>query len=157
MNEWYTNYLPHLFGFIVILLLCLPSLVLKKWTGKFDAHQALVAEDVTRALVWQAVEEERTYTAIPETRLSSLIQMHNKSTFIQKRERYTRFETTFGIRIELKTGDFVEITQAAQNIDIYRTRPKKPNILYWASGEFDAFVAAVGRGTTAELTKESEA
>lgn len=144
MSQWYTNYLPHLVGFIAILLLSVPSLILKKWTGKFDLHQHIQVDDVQRVLYCERTDSlAQACCTLSGQTSDAIILRFNEATFLQKRTHYRRPEALKHIRVELKNGETIEISSAKEYIDILRKKPAKAEIFYWAKGDFQTFIHTI--------------
>jgi hypothetical protein len=129
MSDLYSNWIPHLFGLIMILLLCLPTFYLDRIALRFQTHRLIHPKRV-RSIQYHTPTGES--ISLPQEQFKNLINWYNQSTFIQRRPSSESIdETASFLQIILDNGEAIRIFLSNTDIEIERTT-RKSSVRYWA-------------------------
>jgi hypothetical protein len=132
MSQWYTNYIPHLVGLVLILLFSLPNKYWRLLAEKFAAHSKIRPDQVKSVRLWMKGADGREEWEASRSEMERLIAWFNDAVFIQRRERMQDRSAPSGAVIELETGETIEIFLEGRDFDVRRQKPGKKEVVYWA-------------------------
>ena len=130
MSDLYSNWIPHLIALIAILLLCVPTLYLKKIANYFQAHKELKPEQVREIRCVKGTDSSESLLS----QKHHLISWYNQSIYIQKRPSWKMNPEDMYMEIALDHGDTILIFPLENDLQIERKKANDTNggVSYWA-------------------------